>query len=289
MRACAIRGPRAAAFEATGRLRPSSAGRVARRARSAACPGSVPVRRRARHRGRLAGPRRACHRADRRDRAVLAGPRAAGEDRAQAPPSRSATRSRRCACCRSCSAACSGRSRGCGHSRSPWHTALPTAPTSTRTTTTRWPRSTATGKLLREEIFHLREELEAMEARGALPPKLRALKDELARLRLADAAERAPAVAAEEGKRVDGSPPPRHLLVLRLADLHQAEVAAVEHGDAGHRRHHPDRRAGRADPAAEHLRAVVVRRARLQVHDADRLAGQGPGDRGAGRGGQPCW
>ena len=33
MRACAIRRPRAAAFEATGRLRPSSAGRVARRAR----------------------------------------------------------------------------------------------------------------------------------------------------------------------------------------------------------------------------------------------------------------
>src|SRR5213075_370127 len=40
------------------------------------------------------------------------------------------------------------------------------------------------GTLLREEAFHLREELEAMEARGALPPKLRALKDELVRLRL---------------------------------------------------------------------------------------------------------
>jgi len=48
------------------------------------------------------------------------------------------------------------------------------------------------GKLLREEAFHLREELEAMEARGALPPKLRALKDELAQLRLSEAAERAP-------------------------------------------------------------------------------------------------
>ena len=43
------------------------------------------------------------------------------------------------------------------------------------------------GGLLREEVLHLREELEAMEARGALPPALRALKDELARLRLADA------------------------------------------------------------------------------------------------------
>jgi hypothetical protein len=54
--------------------------------------------------------------------------------------------------------------------------------------------------LLGEEVFHLREELEAMEARGALPPQLRALKDELARLRLADASARAPKVAAKEGE-----------------------------------------------------------------------------------------
>jgi hypothetical protein len=39
------------------------------------------------------------------------------------------------------------------------------------------------GTLLREEAAHLREELEAMEARGALPPRLRGLKDELVRLR----------------------------------------------------------------------------------------------------------
>jgi hypothetical protein len=38
------------------------------------------------------------------------------------------------------------------------------------------------GTLLREEAVHLREELEAMDARGALPPKLRVLKDELVRL-----------------------------------------------------------------------------------------------------------
>src|SRR5688572_29077298 len=37
------------------------------------------------------------------------------------------------------------------------------------------------GGLLREEAAHLREELEAMETRGALPPKLRVLKDDLAR------------------------------------------------------------------------------------------------------------
>jgi CBS domain containing-hemolysin-like protein len=56
------------------------------------------------------------------------------------------------------------------------------------------------GGLLREEAFHLREDLEAMEAKGALPPKLRALKEELERVRLADAAERAPKVAAKEGQ-----------------------------------------------------------------------------------------
>jgi CBS domain containing-hemolysin-like protein len=39
------------------------------------------------------------------------------------------------------------------------------------------------GKLLHEEARHLREELEAMEARGALPPRLRGLKDELAGLK----------------------------------------------------------------------------------------------------------
>lgn len=35
------------------------------------------------------------------------------------------------------------------------------------------------GKLLREELAHLRQELDAMEARGALPPQLKGLRDEL--------------------------------------------------------------------------------------------------------------
>jgi CBS domain containing-hemolysin-like protein len=56
------------------------------------------------------------------------------------------------------------------------------------------------GKLLREEASHLREELEAMEARGALPPNLRTLKDELARLRLSEAQTRAPAPASNTAK-----------------------------------------------------------------------------------------
>jgi CBS domain containing-hemolysin-like protein len=42
------------------------------------------------------------------------------------------------------------------------------------------------GRLSREEVVHLREELEAMEARGALPPGLRALKDELVRPKIAE-------------------------------------------------------------------------------------------------------
>ena len=37
-----------------------------------------------------------------------------------------------------------------------------------------------------------------MEAKGALPPKLRALKEELERVRLADAAERTPAAASRK-------------------------------------------------------------------------------------------
>jgi len=39
-----------------------------------------------------------------------------------------------------------------------------------------------------------------MEAKGALPPKLKVLKDELARVRSAAAGERPPAAASGEGK-----------------------------------------------------------------------------------------
>jgi hypothetical protein len=56
------------------------------------------------------------------------------------------------------------------------------------------------GKLLREEVVHLREELEAMEARGALPPNLRSLKDELTRLRFADVPTRVAAAAPAKDK-----------------------------------------------------------------------------------------
>jgi hypothetical protein len=38
------------------------------------------------------------------------------------------------------------------------------------------------GSLLRDDVLRLRHELESMEAQGALPPQLRALKEELVRL-----------------------------------------------------------------------------------------------------------
>src|SRR4051812_3483652 len=41
------------------------------------------------------------------------------------------------------------------------------------------------GALVYQEATQLREELEAMEARGSLPPNLRALKDELAKMAVA--------------------------------------------------------------------------------------------------------
>jgi len=55
------------------------------------------------------------------------------------------------------------------------------------------------GSLLREDLVHVREDLEAMEAKGALPPRLRALKDELVRLRQEEQALQAQAAAEQKG------------------------------------------------------------------------------------------
>ena len=49
------------------------------------------------------------------------------------------------------------------------------------------------GQLLRGDIVHLRQELDAMAAKGTLPPKLKALRDEL------DALGTEPAAAAKAG------------------------------------------------------------------------------------------
>ena len=45
------------------------------------------------------------------------------------------------------------------------------------------------GEMLHGDILHLQHELDAMAAKGALPPKLKALREELAALRIESAAE----------------------------------------------------------------------------------------------------
>ncbi len=57
------------------------------------------------------------------------------------------------------------------------------------------------GTLLREEAFHLREDLEAMEAKGALPAEAQGAEGGARAARVAEAAERAPQAAAREGRR----------------------------------------------------------------------------------------
>jgi Protein of unknown function (DUF3302) len=54
------------------------------------------------------------------------------------------------------------------------------------------------GTPLLEDAFQLREELKLLEARGALPPRLRALKEELARLPLAEVAARPPRLGVRD-------------------------------------------------------------------------------------------
>ena len=62
----------------------------------------------------------------------------------------------------------------------------------------------------------------------------------------------------------------------------------MEHHVAGHRRHHPDRRADDHDPHPQRRGALLHQAAHIQVHDTDRFAGEGPRARGAGRGRQPA-
>jgi CBS domain containing-hemolysin-like protein len=56
------------------------------------------------------------------------------------------------------------------------------------------------GELVDDEIRHLREDLDAMAARGALSPRLRALKDELERIGTAETAERSSTSAPTKGR-----------------------------------------------------------------------------------------
>ncbi len=138
-------------------------------------------------------------------------------------------------------------------------------------------RQARAGKLSEHELAHLRDELDAIAARGALPPEL----EWPARAARCDAA------AARRPARRKGPPDGRLILglyaALRLADLLQVQVAAVEHHVDGDRHHHPDRRADDDDPAAQRVRAVDRRRARHQVRGQRRAAGRRPRARGAGR------
>jgi hypothetical protein len=56
------------------------------------------------------------------------------------------------------------------------------------------------GKLLREELQHLREELDEMDSRGALPPQLKTLRAELLALKAAAEAAKVEAAKAEAAK-----------------------------------------------------------------------------------------
>ena len=182
-------------------------------------------------------------RADRRHRAVLAGAHPAGEDRREAPPSAEGRHPdavpavagvRRAAVAARLAVGLHEAGRLPGRLRHRQaRRVLPRA----------WRDARKPASSLRTKSQHLREELDAMAAKGALGPRAREARAKLAAARARrDGARCARAAQASGGAEPDGSTAPRDLLVLRLADLHQVQVAAVEHAMAGHRRHHPDRR-----------------------------------------------
>src|SRR5580765_8580467 len=89
--------------------------------------------------------------------------------------------------------------------------------------------------------------------------------------------------ATPGARSVNGSPAARHLLLLRLADLHQVQAAALDDTVEGHRGDHPGGGPGDDDAAAEYLRADDQRCQGGQVRRADRVAGEGTRDRSTGR------
>ena len=212
------------------------------------------------------------HRADRRHRAVLAGAHPAREDRREAPPSAEGRDQdvvpavvvlRRPAVAAGVAVGLhqAGRLQGRVRHRQ-----------ARRLLQARWREQRAgAGELEHEELRDLREELdEHGRARQA------ARRSCEARARAAVARSSSAAVVATPRRRAgaaDGNPAARHLLVLRLADLHQVQVAAVEHASQVIVVIIPIVGADGADPAAERRRAVVARRAGHQVRGAGRAAG----------------
>ena len=124
----------------------------------------------------------------------------------------------------------------------------------------------------------IRQRVAALEGRGVPASELDAIRTDLAALEARLADER----RSERGELMEIM-----LLgiycVLRLADLHQVQAAALDHAVEGRRRDLPGGRPGGDDPAAEHLRADDHRRQGRQVHRADRVAGAGTRDRSPGR------
>ena len=93
------------------------------------------------------------------------------------------------------------------------------------------------GSPLREELGRLRQELEIWSGAVSCPTRCAVSASGSTRLERRAAPHR-----GGRGRRADGSPDPRDLQLLRLADLHQVQVAAVEYDVAGHGRRHSDRR-----------------------------------------------
>ena len=120
----------------------------------------------------------------------------------------------------------------------------------------------------------MRQRVAALEGRGVPASELDAIRTDLAATRGAAGRERHP----ERGG-ADGSHSARHLRVLRLADLHQVQAAALDHAVEGRRRDLPGRGPGDDDAPAEHLRADDHRCQGRQVRRAHRVAGEGTGDR----------
>ena len=144
------------------------------------------------------------------------------------------------------------------------------------------------GELPPARLKYLLDELDAIASRGAMSLELQHARTKIEAAVAAKSAAAAPHRSGRRPRRPrreprNGSPAARHLCLLRLADLHQVQVAAVDHHVQGHRRHHPDRGADGADPDAERRRALVGGRARLQVRGQRAAAGARPRARGAGR------
>ena len=173
---------------------------------------------------------------------VLDGARAAGEDRAQAPSSADGRDPSRCACCRWCSAACCGRSRGCGRITKPCCTSSPTAPTSTTTTTPRrLPRPARRASAAGRPRALARRARQRWRAAERCRPSSRALRDQLAALEPRIAAQ---ASGARRRRRTA-------LMEVLLLGIYSFFVWLIfikfkwlpwNTVIAGHRRHHPDRR-----------------------------------------------